>query len=62
MVFLFYPLTASLCTHPPHRLDATERHVVVIHERDDGDADDGVQTVVILCVGIRIASIGVVGV
>jgi hypothetical protein len=33
-------------------LDATERNVVVIHERDD----DGTQTVVVvLCVGIAIA-------
>lgn len=38
-------------------LDATERNVVVIHERDD----DGTQTVVVvLCVGIAIAIASVV--
>lgn len=54
----------SRALHPSttHVLDATERNVVVIRERDD----DGTQTVVVvvLCVGIAIAPIAsiVVGV
>ena len=55
----FYPRYAdaphSRALHPSttHVLDATERNVVGIRERDD----DGTQTVVVvvLCVGIAIA-------
>lgn len=52
------PATLACASFHPsttHVLDATERNVVVIRERDD----DGTQTVVVvvLCVGIAIAPI-----